>query len=91
MSLQDYWSRSHGERELIKADEKAVRRDNSNPNIVVFGKGPMAKTCGGCRHLFSGSKNRLFCEIGRIADKEMSHRASWPACARFEQAEGGAR
>lgn len=91
---RDFWTNPE-KRESIKAELASVQQGHSNPCVTRFGPGPAGKFCGGCAHLrrIRYSKVYLKCE----ARDDLTHgaktdqKASWPACARFEQAEGGAR
>lgn len=64
-----------------------------NPLEIKYGPGPAEARCGGCAHLlrlrYHGALYRK-CDLRKITHGPKSdHKATWPACARFEPGEEG--
>lgn len=99
----NYWSRSHDEQASARTDALTPKADaykaaitrGENPCIVSFGAGPANKYCGGCAHLRRVHLAQTYLKCDQRTDlthgRKTDQKASWPACARFEQAEGGGR
>ncbi len=88
-NLADFWSLPTNEQGQEISRIEQLSQKGRNPCIVQFGAGPWGKECRECSHFIrvgGHARDYTKCDLRKITNGPGSdHKASFPACARFEK------